>query len=317
MQMRHRRRRPNSASKLWCKRAGNERLVRVTRASSPCSHMKQGSHFILTREQCRAVDRYAIEELRIPGIVLMENAGRNAAELILRWMRLSVRPPRRPQTGRSRQSRASAVNRVSIVCGKGNNGGDGMVIARHLVRSGVQVAVDLTDDHSTLSGDAAANYAIIEKMGLPTSLLTPDNLGVATRRWRQSAILVDALLGTGFSGAVREPLAGIIQRINETKPARSASEGFGRMSRQSGRGVNVPRPLVVAVDVPSGLDCDTGQVGGIAVQADRTITFLAQKPGFTTAAARPYVGKVTVVDIGAPLDLVLKMLSTENPTEHK
>lgn len=259
--------------------------------------MKPKSALILTREQCRAVDRYAIEELHIPGIVLMENAGRNAAELILKWVRSIARQPQRGRTGWSRQSRAIAANRVSIICGKGNNGGDGMVIARHLVRHGMQVAVDFTDDPRTLSGDATANYTIIKGMGLPTALLTPDKFAVAACRWQQSVVLVDALLGTGFSGAVREPLAGIIQRINETRPARSARRG------------SAPGPLIVAVDVPSGLDCDTGKVGGIAVRADRTVTFLAQKPGFATAVAKPYVGKVTVVDIGAPLEMILKKLS--------
>jgi len=227
----------------------------------------------LTREQCRAVDRYAIDELGIPGVVLMENAGRNATDLIERWLRVSRKGP-------------SRGGRVAVICGKGNNGGDGFVITRHLVHRGYDVSVDLFGDPSSLAGDAAINYAIVVRMGVSIRPLDDRRaLAGAARRWRRCDVLVDALLGTGFAGEVREPLASVVRRIN-------ALDG----------------PLVVAVDVPSGLDADTGEPSGIAVRAHRTVTFLAAKVGCREAAAKPYVGRLAVVDIGAPTRLILDRL---------
>jgi len=224
----------------------------------------------LTAAQCRAVDKYAIEVLGIPSLVLMENAGRNAADLIALWARKSRRP-------------AASPPRVSVICGRGNNGGDGFVIARHLAIRGFRVSVDLLGDPAGLSPDAAANCAIAQKMDLQVqSFDTAPSLADAARRWRFSSVVVDALLGTGFAGEVREPMAGVIRRINGLKS-----------------------PLVVAVDVPSGLNADTGEPGGVAVQADRTVTFLAEKVGFGRPGARRYTGRVTVVDIGAPLKQIL------------
>lgn len=221
----------------------------------------------LTAAQCRAVDQYAIETLGIPGVVLMENAGRNAADLITRW------------AGQMRKRPSAPLPRVSVVCGRGNNGGDGFVIARHLAIRGFRVSVDLMADPAGLTPDAAVNHAIVRKMGVAIRRLDrPRALTEAVRRWRPSPILVDALLGTGFAGEVREPLAGVIRRIN-----------------------SLHGPLIVAVDVPSGLNADTGEPGGVAVKAHHTVTFLAAKVGFTRPKAKPYVGHVTVVDIGAPL----------------
>ena len=227
---------------------------------------------VLTREQCRAVDGYAIEQLGIPGALLMENAGRNTADAIEECLRGKVGP-----TGNGR---------VSIVCGRGNNGGDGFVIARHLALRGHRVAVDLLADPGQLSGDAALNHGIAARMGVPIHPLTDDSgIDAAIERWKESDVLVDAILGTGFAGTVREPLAGIIERINA-----------------------LAGPTVVAVDIPSGLDADTGRPGGVAVRADHTVTFVAAKVGLTSPDAIPFVGRLTVADIGAPTDLVIERL---------
>lgn len=228
----------------------------------------------LTCAQCRAVDRYAIEELGIPGVVLMENAGRNAADLIEDWMRprLAGRP----------------AGRVAILCGRGNNGGDGFVVARHLVNRGHEAWVDLMADASALAGDAAVNHAIVRKMGVPIRPLMDVNaLPAAVERWQQADVIVDALLGTGFTGQVREPMAEVIRRVNA-----------------------LAGPLVVAIDVPSGLEADTGQVAGEAIRAARTVTFLAEKAGYACESARAYVGQVIVVDIGAPTALILSRISS-------
>ncbi len=228
----------------------------------------------LTCAQCRAVDKYAIEVLGIPGVVLMENAGRNATDLIEGWMRSRL-------AGRS-------TGRIAILCGRGNNGGDGFVVARHLVNRGHEVWVDLMGDASTLAGDAAVNHAIVQKMGvLIRPLMDVEALPAAVERWRQADVIVDGLLGTGFTGQVREPMAEVIRRVN-------ALSG----------------PLVVAIDVPSGLDADTGRAAGEVIRASRTVTFLAEKTGYAPESARAYTGEVSVADIGAPTALILSRLGS-------
>lgn len=197
----------------------------------------------------------------------MENAGRNAADLIEGWVlrRRSLAGGRRPP-------------RVGIVCGKGNNGGDGFVIARHLAIRGLGVSVDLLADPESLSPDAAVNFRIVSNLGIAVRVLAARAaLRAAVRRWRSCDALVDALLGTGFAGRVRSPMAEVIDQINKLTSA-----------------------LIVAIDVPSGLNADTGDADGPAVRADRTVTFMAMKAGFVRPAARRYLGRVTVVGIGAP-----------------
>jgi NAD(P)H-hydrate epimerase len=223
----------------------------------------------LTRAQVREVDRRAIEDYGIPGIVLMENAGGNAASLVLGWT----------PTGRT----------VAIVCGRGNNGGDGFVIARHLFNAGVGVELFLACDPRQLTGDAATNARIAEKMALATQLFdTPERIERAGAALGRAGVIVDAILGTGFSGQVRSPLDAAIEAINR------AGAGGGAM--------------VVAVDLPSGLDCDTGVPSNATVRAGHTITFVARKAGFAASGAAAYTGEVHVAAIGAPRTLVQEIL---------
>jgi NAD(P)H-hydrate epimerase len=230
----------------------------------------------LTVEQCRSVDEYAIEQLGIPGIVLMENAGRNAADLIETWASLPDDAPRR----------------VALLCGKGNNGGDGFVIARQLCNRGWQAKVVLVGDPDGLGGDAATNHAICQAMGIETVVFSEaSQLDSISRQMSESDVIVDALLGTGFEGSVREPMASLIEAAN-----------------------GLTSPMVVAVDVPSGLNADTGTCEGAGIRADHTVTFLAGKKGFRVADADRYTGRVTVCDIGAPLTMILERLNI-NPVE--
>ena len=223
----------------------------------------------LTRAQVREVDLRAIEEFGIPGIVLMENAGRNAAGLIQGWT-----PP---------------GGTVAIVCGRGNNGGDGFVIARHLFNAAVHVELFLACDPRQLTGDAATNARIAEKMALPMHAFdTPERIEPARPLLAQAAVIVDAVLGTGFSGQVRAPLDQVIAAINQ-------AGGAGRA-------------VVVAVDLPSGLDCDTGAPSNATARAAHTITFGARKAGFASPGAAAYTGQVHVADIGAPRTLVQMIL---------
>lgn len=229
----------------------------------------------LTRAQVRAFDRAAIERLGLPGIVLMENAGRNAARVI-----------------RNHVLREPQGKKVAIVCGGGNNGGDGFVIARHLANDGARVTVYLAADPASLAGDAATNHRVVAAMGLPiASVRTSPELAEAQKRWKKCDAIVDALLGTGFAGSVRPPLDAIIGAINE-----------------AGRGGLLSRgPAIVAIDLPSGLDADTGAPSNATVRAGLTITMVGRKVGFDAAGAADYTGQVIVVDIGAPASLLANL----------
>jgi NAD(P)H-hydrate epimerase len=215
----------------------------------------------LSRDEVRALDRRAMEEFGVPGVVLMENAGRGAAELLCAL---------------------GVYGRVVICCGKGNNGGDGFVIARHLDNVGVAVRVLLFARPEELTGDAGVTYQIIAKAGLPLSIYrdTAMDAGELERELAGAAWVVDALFGTGLSGAVRPPFDAIIAAINAS-PAQ-----------------------ILAVDIPSGLDCDTGRPLGAVVRAHHTATFVAPKQGFATPEAATYLGRVHVLPIGAPRVLV-------------
>jgi len=221
----------------------------------------------LTREQVRRVDELAIHRYGIASLVLMENAGRNAAAII----------------DRAYGPKGKAI----IFCGTGNNGGDGCVIARHLYNSGWSVGVVLAGDVSRMTPDASANYRIIEAMGLaPIVASDAATQHAAASSITPEEVVVDALLGTGFSGDVRSSLAELIHAINAaTKRA------------------------VVAVDLPSGLECNTGNAGQATIQADLTVTFVACKKGFDSQEAVPYLGLIEVADIGAPRELISEIAS--------
>jgi NAD(P)H-hydrate epimerase len=214
----------------------------------------------LTRKQIREVDRRAIEEFGVPGVVLMENAGRGTAELL----------------------RSLGIGgRVAICCGKGNNGGDGFVIARYLDNWGVSVRVLLFARPDDLRGDAAINYRVIQQAGLAIQLHAGAPDGVTIRRELAGAEwIVDALFGTGLTGPLTAPFDGIVEAINAAAGRR------------------------LAVDIPSGLECDTGMPLGTAVRAEHTATFVAQKKGFANPAAKEWLGQVHVLDIGAPRKIV-------------
>ncbi len=215
----------------------------------------------LSREQVRALDRRAIEEFGVPGVVLMENAGRGAAEVL---MGLDCKGP------------------AVICCGKGNNGGDGFVIARHLDNRQIPVRVLLFADPGRLEGDAAVNYQIIARSGLHISVYDGEISNDSKLRSELTLAewIVDALFGTGLTGPVRQPFDRIIQCINESNRR------------------------VLAVDIPSGLDCDTGQPLGPTVRAEHTVTFVAEKKGFANPLTKNWTGQVHVVDIGAPRRLL-------------
>jgi NAD(P)H-hydrate epimerase len=220
----------------------------------------------LTRAQVREVDRLAIEEFGLSGIVLMENAGAGVARLL---HTLGIDGP------------------VAIACGRGNNGGDGFVIARHLELLRHDVRLLLAAPLAAYAGDAAVNAEVARRAGLRIVDLAGGEAG----DWRQAlhgaAWIVDALLGTGATGAPRGAVATAIAAINDAR-------GEGRAAR------------VLAVDIPSGMDCDTGDRPGACVRADATATFVAPKPGFEAPGAQAFTGAVHVLGIGAPAALLAR-----------
>jgi len=205
---------------------------------------------VVTAAQMREADRRCIEELGIPGAVLMNNAGRAVFEHI-------------------------EHGPVGIVCGKGNNGGDGYVVARLALLAGFETRVVLVADPAAIAGDAATFRRAYRRLGGVVTVAADEALArKAVAALADCAVLVDALLGTGVRGEV-------------TGPVRAAIESW-------------PSVPTIAVDLPSGLDADTGAIGGCCVKAQVTVTFQFAKQGFLSETAQPYLGQVIVADIGIP-----------------
>lgn len=200
----------------------------------------------LSRNDVREIDRLA-EANGLPTRVLMENAGRGAAEVLLR---LGIPGP------------------VLVCCGKGNNGGDGLVVARHLLSWKIDVRVALFA--KDLAGAPAEN---LHALGRPVLQYTDYSLFAA--ECGRAAWIVDALFGIGLASPVRPPFDRVIETMNDAAP-------------------------IFAIDVPSGLDADTGEPLGPTILARHTATFVAEKKGFANPAARKYTGRVHVVDLGLP-----------------
>lgn len=218
---------------------------------------------VATAEQMQELDRKAIELYGIPGIVLMENAGRGAAEVILdSFPDLKTR-------------------KIAIIAGKGNNGGDGLVIARYLLNQGMNVKVYLLTDPKSLRGEAETNFNIFHRMrGEIVSLPSSKDYIKAKRELERFDLLVDGIFGTGLDAEVRGYYREVIEHLN-----------------------TLQKPMV-AIDVPSGLDVNTGRPLGAAIRASLTITFGLPKIGHLIPPGLDYVGKLKVIDIGLPKRLL-------------
>jgi NAD(P)H-hydrate epimerase len=233
--------------------------------------------FTLTRDEVRKLDARAVEDHGVPSVVLMENAGRGCAELLM-----ALNPDKRP---------------VVVLCGPGNNGGDGFVIARHLDNRGWPVTAWLIRPDAPRSfgfGQAAAatdrrlsaDCEIMSDIWSAShKLFTNDATGDG---WKEALVaevtacgwVVDALFGTGLTRPMESPYHELVPFLNASGKA------------------------VLAVDLPSGLDCDAGEPRGPTVRATHTATFVAHKRGFLNAASRAWTGEIHTIDIGAPRQLV-------------
>ncbi len=212
---------------------------------------------VVTAAQMRQIDKDTIEDIGIPGIVLMETAGSEIVRLI--------------------ESHYPTVQRIGIFVGKGNNGGDGLVIARYLAHAGREVQIFLVAPAESFTGEARTNLDIAKNLGLHVEETLTDAANIKTLKCE---LLVDAIFGTGLRGALREPAANIINVINE-----------------------LPIPIL-AVDLPSGLDADIGKPLGTCVQADRTVTIGLPKRGLLVHPGAELAGKLEVIDIGFPQQVI-------------
>lgn len=214
---------------------------------------------VLTAQEMREIDRLAIEKIGIPSMVLMENAGKRVAEVAFEILQ-------------QKQGK-----RVLILCGKGNNGGDGMVAARHLLSLGVSVDIALVGEKESLRGDAKIQFSILEKMDVSFFFIT--DIG-DLNRLNPGDVLIDALLGTGTSGQIQGLLPSVIEWINKQSSP------------------------VISVDIPSGIHSDTGACLGACVRACRTVTLAEWKRGLVLFPGKGCAGNVQVVDIGIPGSIV-------------
>ncbi|MFN2357265.1 MAG: NAD(P)H-hydrate epimerase, partial [Desulfotignum sp.] len=220
--------------------------------------------FLVTAKQMQEMDRYTIEEFGIPGLVLMENAARGAVDFFME------------------KCRPGPDTRVAVVAGRGNNGGDGWVMARYLMEKQIPVTVFLLSSRDRVAGDARANMDLVEKL-LPhypdcavVKITDASALEKEKTRLVHHDLFVDAIFGTGLNSDVRGIFKDVIQCINQTK-----------------------KP-VFSVDIPSGLNADTGAVCGICIKAKATATFAFAKIGHILYPGNQYTGNLRVIDIGIP-----------------
>lgn len=215
--------------------------------------------FFLSRNQIRKYDELAINEYEINSKVLMENAGRGAAQIVLKYL--------------------SSSGYVAIICGSGNNGGDGFVIARHLFNQKKEVKIFLTIPETNIKGDALYNLNILKKFKI--EIIEATNNPISYIDYLENAdVIVDALFGTGINKELKPPFSDWVDLINKC---------------------NKP---VIAIDIPSGLDADTGRPLGNAVKADETVTFAALKTGLILYPGAGLAGKIHVATIGAPDQII-------------
>lgn len=222
---------------------------------------------VLSREQMRAFDAHAIDACCVPSLLLMENAGRGAADVIEREV----------LGGRA------MGGAVVVVCGTGNNGGDGFVVARHLAARGAHVEAWLAGDPGRMTTDCRTNHDAFAGIGgniVPVPL--GGSLDALAEALASTDVLVDGLFGTGLDRPIVEPMASLVATMNA---ARAGAR-------------------IAALDIPSGLHADTGVPLGAAIEADLTVTFAHLKLGLVTGRGAEHAGPVHVVDIGVPPGLM-------------
>ncbi len=218
---------------------------------------------IVNVKEMRKIDRITIKELGIPGMVLMENAGQSVVSAMEDFFEMDN------------------VSRLTVVCGKGNNGGDGFVVSRYLLNQGKYVDLFLVGNVNGIKGNAKKNLDILKGIGLkPKTITSVKDIEKLNRSIRDSEVIVDAIFGTGFKGKISGIGSKVVTELNES-------------------GLSI-----VSVDTPSGIDSNSGQVSGVAVKADMTVTMGLPKIGQFLYPAKNYVGELYVADIGFPEQII-------------
>lgn len=218
--------------------------------------------YVVTPEDMRKIDQRAIDEYKIPGLILMENAALKVVDLIM-----------------SRYIASGTKHHVLVLAGGGNNGGDGLAVARHLFLLGVKVEVALLGEEDHITGDAGTNLSILKKLGVKCFKLSADcRNGIVMDLLSQASLVVDAIFGTGLDRPVQGVFKEAIDAINQSR---------------------VP---VISVDIPSGVHGETGHILGTAVRAADTVTFGFPKQGHLLYPGRSCTGRLHVVPISLPID---------------
>lgn len=213
---------------------------------------------VLTAAEMQAIDKYSIDECGIPGMLLMENAGRGMVDFLKN---------RFPDLG---------AKKVIVFAGKGNNGGDGFVMARHLLNMGTEVSVLLLGKTSELKADAKLNAEIAHNIGVEIHEVDAANFKSFDHRLRHSDLIIDAIFGTGL----KKPASGFFEEVFEK--------------------INQLQKFVVSVDIPSGVDSDSGQLIGPHVKANLTLALALLKRSHVTFPSAGVMGDIEVIDIGIP-----------------
>ncbi|MBU4305491.1 MAG: NAD(P)H-hydrate epimerase [Candidatus Omnitrophica bacterium] len=220
----------------------------------------------VTAKKMRDIDLRAQKEFGIPGLILMENAGLRAADAALEILK-----------------RRKNKN-VTVLCGPGNNGGDGFVVARHLVNKGLPVSVFIFTDDNKIQEDALTNYIILSRMGACIyRVLNEEGMGVLKRHLTRSGMIIDAIFGIGLNRKISGFFYDIINCVN----------GVGG--------------YVLSLDIPSGLCATTGKVLGTCIRARSTVTFALAKKGFFRGKAPQFIGRLIIVDISLPRILLKRL----------
>lgn len=213
----------------------------------------------VTAKQMKKLDALAVKRYGIPALILMENAGRSAVEEALKML---------PKKG---------LRRVAVLCGYGNNGGDGFVSARHLINKGIQVQVYLVGKKKEFSAEARVNYQILRKMRQKFRLIKSiAGFSKLQKEINRCHLIIDGIFGIGLKGK----LDGFYQKLFSL--------------------LNASKLPILALDIPLGLDADTGKPLGNAIEATRTITFGLLKKGLAKKQARKFTGEISIGDISLP-----------------
>jgi len=210
---------------------------------------------LLTAEKAKILDEKVRDKFGISTLVLMENAGRSVAEEILKLKK----------------------KRIAIFCGKGNNGGDGFVCARHLLAAGFRPDIFLATEIDQIKNEARINLDILLKLKQKVIEVNEKNLNIVKDKILKYDLIVDSLFGVGLKGEVRGVYRDLIEMINSSNA------------------------YILSIDIPSGLDANTGEILGCCIKADKTVTFVAKKRGMILGEGKRFCGKIVARDLGIPM----------------